>query len=164
MAKTEVIETKPAVARELKPIKVSSVMLQDKGFVYKTAVVNMPDEVTLDDVGNRPELWKVLQSDRTGKALVEDDRVELRWLDKRVYAVVDFADSNGVSFCDIRKVSKRDRDRAPFNDGNYAVRWVSDGWTYFRLSDGQRMSNASYGTWEAAKAALIREMYPARIA
>jgi len=165
MAKT--IETTAAAAkvREPKPISPKAVRIHDQtGHCYRTFVVDVPDEITLDDIGNKPELWKNVQADRVGKALAEDDRVEMRWLDKQVYAVVDYADSNGVGFMDIRKVSKRDRDRTPFTDGHFEVKWTAGGWAYFRIHDGVRMTAASYPTWEATKAALIREQYPAKVA
>lgn len=164
MTKTEIAKTGTPV-REPKPIKPSAVMPQDQtGHCYKTFVVDMPDDVTLDDVGNRPELWKLVQADNVGKAFSQDDKIEMRWQSMRVYAVVDFADANGVVFMDIRKVSKRDRDREFYTDGTFSVRWAPGGWAYFRVSDGVRMTSSSWSTPEAAKAALIREQYPARVA
>ena len=164
MTKTEVVKA-GTPAREPKPIKPSAVRLQDQtGHCYKVFVVDMPDDTTLDDVGNRPELWKAVQADMIGKALSEDDKIEMRWQTMRAFAIVDHADANGVTFCDIRKVSKRDRDREAYNDGTYAVKWVPGGWTYFRIKDGVRMTSSSWSTPDAAKAALIREQYPARVA
>jgi hypothetical protein len=163
MAMKEIAKAETA-AREPKPIKPADVTIQASGFVFKSVVVNMQDDITLDDVGNKPGIWKNVQTDRTGKALTEDDKVEMRWLDKRVFAVVDYADSAGVVFCDIRKATKRDRDREPWKDGTYAIRWTTGGWAYFRIHDGVRPSNSSWPTWEAAKLACIREQYPARAA
>ncbi len=105
-----------------KPIKPSSVTVQEPGFVYKTVVVEMPDDVTLDDAFNNPSIWRNVQADRTGKSLVEDDKIEARWFGMWVYAVVDHADHAGASFIDIRKVTKKDRDRIPYTDGVYEIR------------------------------------------
>jgi hypothetical protein len=161
---TKVVETKTEL-HQPKPIKPTAMKIHDQtGHCFRSFVIEMPEDVTLDDIGNHPELWTSVQADRTGRALVEDDKVEIRWQDKRVYAVVDYADANGVTFCDIRKVTKRNRDREPFNDGTYAIRWTSGGFTYFRVSDGVRMSSVSYSTADAAKAALLREQYPAKVA
>jgi hypothetical protein len=52
-----------------------------------------------------------------------------------------------------------------YSDDTYEVKWAEGGgYSYFRKSDGVRMSNASWPTPEAAKLALMREQYSAGVA
>lgn len=163
MAKTELTETKPAV-REIPQIKPNAVTLDCAGTKMRRFVVEMPDSLTLQDVMDHPEVFQLVQGTH-GKSLAEDDEVWLRWFNKRVFALVDWADSSGIGLCKPVPYEKRDRSRTPYKDENFEVRWAPEGgWTYWRASDGVRMSNSSWHSWEAARAALIREQYPAKVA
>jgi hypothetical protein len=43
------------------------------------------------------------------------------------------------------------------------VKWATEGWSYYRIHDGVQATTAAYPTWQAAKAALIREQCPATV-
>jgi hypothetical protein len=160
MAKAELVKV---ASPEIPPIKTKDVEVVLIDQRNKSVVVSMPDSLTLQALMDDPKLWRSIQGDRT-KALNEDDRVELRWFDKRAYTAVDYADANEVVLLKPDVRSKRERDRTPWKDNNYEVRSIHGGWSYFRISDDVRMSSALYPTWEAARAACIREQYPARVA
>jgi hypothetical protein len=148
-------------ALEIKPAMVKT---QDAGQVYKTVVAWAPDDFQLSDLNEHPEMWKVIQNDRTGRALVEDDRVEIRTADKRINCRVNFADENKVYFYDIKQVDKPSRDVSLWADDNYEVRRIAEGYTYFRKSDNVRMGPTVWPTANAAAAACQREQYPSRVA
>jgi len=148
--------------REVPVIKPVNVDIQDAGFCYKTVVVRLPEGLIFQDLNDSPEIWKPVQ-ENINTALSEYDKVELRAKDFTVWAVVNHADAGQVILYDIRKSSKPMREVALYSDSKYDVRWGHDGYGYYRTADNIRMGNATYPTPEAAKQALIREMYPARV-
>lgn len=154
----------PAVERLPPVIDPNDVKIQREDFCSKAVVVNAPDDLTLDDLGNHPEIWKKVQISRTGKALVEYDTVEIRAFDWTVWAVVDHADLKGVQF--YKKWDKKDkrvRDRRPWADELYYVAWTKDGYAYFRKDDDQRMTQMVWDTWQPARDACQREQYAPRL-
>ena len=164
MAKTAVEKAPTSAApREVPIIKPRDISVQEAGFHYKTMVVNLPESLTFQDLNDHPEIWKLVQAAGSGKALCEFDKLELRAFEWTAYAAVNHADNERVVLYDIRKASKPRREVALYSDNTYDVRWSHDGYGFFRTADNIRMGNATYQTPEAAKAALIREMYPASI-
>jgi hypothetical protein len=159
MAKPEPI-TAP-VAPEKLPIKPTSVVINAVNHANKEAIVHMDDSLTLQDLTDKPDLWRTVQRNRD-KALSEGDAVQLRWHDQWAFTHVDFADTDEVVFLKPVVHRRRDRDRVFWSDGNFEVRATAGAWAYYRTKDGQRMSTASWPTPEAAKAACIREQAPAR--
>jgi len=156
-AKTSKVEE-----RILPVIKPGDVSIQSSGFVFKTVVVRLPEDLIFQDLNDHPEIWKLVQ-DNINTALSEYDKVELRAETWTAWAAVNHADRGQVILYDIRKSSKPKREVALYSDSKYDVRWSHDGYGFFRTADNIRMGNATYQTPEAAKAALIREMYPARV-
>ncbi|MGI8853627.1 MAG: hypothetical protein ACR2GC_10140 [Methyloceanibacter sp.] len=165
MAKQEVIKTASSAERTLKPLKAGAVQLNSAGFVSKSWVVIMPADYTVDDACNHPELFKIVKTTNPGELINEGDQVEMRWTDKIVRATVDFAAPDwGISFIGITQIKKGVRDRVMFSDGTYEVRPIDGGYSYFRTRDNVKMTNQHWDTPEAAKAALVREQYPAKVA
>ena len=148
--------------RKVPVIKPNAVTIQSAGQSYKTAVVNLPEDLTFQDLNDSPEVWKLVQADMN-KALVPDDKIEMHAAGWTAWASVNSANSTQVILYDIRKATRPKRDVALFRDATYDVRWGTEGYGYFRTADDVRMTNASYPTADAAKAALMREQYPATI-
>jgi len=158
--KVEKTETEERILPVLKP---GDVEIQSSGFVYKTVVVRLPEAMTFQDLNDHTEIWKLVQAD-INKALSEYDKVELRAKDWTAWASVNHADRGQVILFDIRKASKPKREVAFYSDNTYDVRWSHEGYGYYRTADNVRMGTATFPTPEAAKQALIREMYPAMVA
>ena len=156
-------ETSKVEEREIPVIKPGDVDIQEAGFQYKTVCVRLPEDLVFQDLNDHPEIWKPVQENRN-TALSEYDKVELRAREWTVYAAVNHADGGQVILYDIRKASKPKREVALFSDATYDVRWSHEGYGFYRTADNVRMSNATWTTPEAAKAALIREMYPQKVA
>jgi len=148
--------------REIPVIKPGSVFINSSGYDFKTVVVWLPEGVVFQDLNDHPEIWRLVQANHI-KALSQYDKLEIRAKDWTVFASVNHADAGQVILYDIRKASKPEREVALYSDATYDIRWGNEGYGYFRTADNVRMTNATYGTPEAAKAALLREQYPARI-
>ena len=167
--KTKTSAPEPAVERIIPVIDVEKVYIHHSSEAhspigYKTVIVLAPDDLTLDDIGNHPEIWKKLQLNRTGKALCDEDKVEIRSFAWTIYAVVDHADTTGVQlYKKWDKREKRARDRRPWSDENYYVGWTKDGYTYFRKSDDQALTQQCWDRWQSARDACSREMYSPRL-
>ncbi|MCH8238545.1 MAG: hypothetical protein IIB62_00570 [Proteobacteria bacterium] len=165
MAKTQVKKAPTSAAeREAPVIKPKNVSIQSAGYLYKTVVVMLPDGLTAQDINDSPEIWRLVQVNSSGVALAEHDKLELRSRDWTIFAAVNHASATEVVLYDIRKASKPRREVALFSDANYEVKWASGGYGYYRKRDGLKMSVSTWSTPEAAKAALLREQYPARVA
>ena len=160
---TSKVEKTEPEERILPVLKPGDVDIQDAGFSYKTVVVRLPEDMTFQDLNDHPEIWKLVQ-ENINTALSEYDKVELRAETWTAWASVNHADRGQVILFDIRKASKPKREVALFSDATYDVRWSHEGYGYYRTADGVRMGTATFPTPEAAKQALIREMYPATVA
>lgn len=162
---TEPSTPEPAVERIIPVIDPIDVELDWEGFVTKKVIVKAPDDLTLDDLGNHPEIWKKLQLSRTNKVLAEDDEVVIKFFEFTIHAVVDFADGVSAQLCkQWHKRDKRVRDRRPWSDENYYVMWTKDGYAYFRKSDDQRMNpSEAWDRWQSARDACSRQMYSPRL-
>jgi hypothetical protein len=162
MSKVETA-TAPAAVRERLPIKAIYAKVDSIGQLTKSVVIEMDESnLTLQDIIDEPKLFRQIQANRQA-ALSQDDKVELRWLGMRVYAVVDTANHQSVTFLKPDVKHRAEREREPWQDENFAVRACAGGWSYFRKKDGVKMTPATYPNWEAAKAAVIREQYAARV-
>jgi hypothetical protein len=157
MAKQTELATGTAAKPRVPDIKTQSALLDNITQKKKFLIVNMPEEVTLADINEHPEIWRLIQGNHN-LSLREDDHVEMRWFTQRVYAIVDWADNTGVGFLKPDVKSKRDRDRVAYSDNFAEVYWDAGGWFLRRKSDGQRLSNVSHTTAAAAWAAHHREM------
>ena len=157
------VETAKVEEREIPVIKPGDLTIQSVGQIYKTVVVQLPEDMTFQDLNDSPEIWKLVQADRSGLALAEFDKLELRAREWTVYAAVNHGDGGQVILYDIRKASKPMREVALYSDKTFEVRWTRDGYTYFRKADGVKMATGTYPTAEAAKQALIREQYPVTV-
>ena len=165
MAKTQVEKAPVSAAERVAPmIKPKDVFMQSAGHDCKEMVVNLPEGLTPQDLNDSPEIWKLVQSSSSGVALAEHDKLELRSREWTIFAAVNHASATEVVLYDIRKASKPRREIPLFSNETYEVKWASGGYGYYRKRDGQKMSVASWSTPEAAKAALFREQYPARVA
>jgi hypothetical protein len=158
---TATAKIEPLVNTEPSPIKPAAARI-DEGFVNRQVVIFMPEEISVDYAFNNPRIFRLL-------TLNEDDRVELRWRSVRAYTAVDYAEpGEGITFLKPDIKHKRDRDRVPWTDGKFEVRPVDGQWSYFRVPNkgdpvGIRATTASWGTWQAAQAACLRDEYPRKI-
>jgi len=158
-------ETPPPTGVYVRPkptITPAMVKIQSVGYVNKSVICWAPEDMTLAQLNEDPGLWKPLQQDRT-KALVEDDQVEIRFYDRRIYARVNHADDSKVYLFDIRLLDKPQRDIALWGDASFEIRHVMGGFSYFRKKDGVRMTSAAWPTPDAAQAACIRDQYAAKM-
>lgn len=145
-------------------IKTNQVTAEWHGHTSKSMVVTVGPDFQLQWLNDYPQIWKLVQADRSGKALAEFDSVEIRHPEWVANARVNYASADKVHLFDIRKASKPQRDLALFSDEHFEVRWAANGYTYHRKADGVGMTSASWATPEAAKAALFREQYSKAVA
>jgi len=151
--------TSPRVAPVIKP---ASVVVHAAGFAHKEIVVTAPEDLAAQDLNDHPEIWKLVQSDRNGKALSEFDKIEIRAREWIVTARVNHASADRVTLFDIRRVSKPQREVALYADDTYEVIWAPEGgYTYRRIKDKVRMASVNWPTPESAKHELLRREYPA---
>jgi hypothetical protein len=148
MPKVETAQVTVA-SRELLPIKSTAVTIDAKGFRTKDVVVDLPDELSPQDISDNPKLWRVVQKDRN-RALNALDRVTFVWFDKIATAIVDYADPEEVIFTKMQIVQRRDRNRTPWENENFAIRPINGKWSWFRKSDGVQMGGLR-DNWEAAR-------------
>src|SRR5262245_57174554 len=155
-------ETVPTPVREQLALKSTSLTVNRRDFVNKYCIIHMDDSVTLQDIQDNPTLFRVIQKSRD-KALSEGDSVELRWPDQIAFSQVDYADGDEVYLLKPQVFKRRERNRTPWQNATYQVRAINGQWSYFRKSDGVRMTTHSWPDWQAAMQACIREQAPARV-
>lgn len=158
-------ETEP---QEKKPPLISpgDVRLNWSGDMTKQVIVKAPEEFQLSDLNERPEMWRLVQSDRSGRGIIlgEDDEIVIHHGAKRIFCRVNYADTRQVIVYDIKQADKPVRNVALPQDTEYETKPVREGgFTYFRKSDGVRMSNPTYSTPEAAWQARYREQSTVRV-
>src|SRR5262245_37151372 len=154
----------PAVVAspEKLPIKSTAVTVDARNFRTKSVVVDMPDEISPNDLHEHPDLWRVVQKSRD-KALNALDSVTLCWFDKVIYTHADFANDSEVILFKAPVLTRRERDRTPWRNDTYEVRAIAGAFSYFRSKDGIQMTPRTWPTWQAAMQACIAEQAPARV-
>src|SRR5262245_38897773 len=160
MSKAEAVTT-PAV-RELLPLKSTSLVVNARNFANKSVILHMEDGYTLQDLQDNPNLFRIIQKSRD-KSLNEGDSVELRWHEQIAFTQVDYADGDQVYLLKPQVFKRRERSSTPWENSLYRVGPFNGQWTYWRKSDGVRMTTMTWPTWEAARAACEREQSPARV-
>lgn len=149
--------------REAPVLKLNQITMQSTGHLYREFVIFAPESLALSDFNeNADRIWKAIQGSR-GHALQEYDRVEFRWRDKVVFAIVNSADATSVTLFDIRKVSKPIRTGELWSNETYSVQWGHQGYFWARNSDGVPMSQERFTEPDAAKAACLRSTAETRI-
>jgi hypothetical protein len=138
--------------RELLPVKTSQIQIDRRDHVTKRVIINMTDELSFADLMADPKLLRLAQKDRS-KAINALDEIVLVWHDKLVFTHCDFANDSEVILLKAPVINRRDRDREPYADGQYAVRPFNGKWAAFRISDGVRMGNL-YDRWEPARSEI----------
>src|SRR5215510_7394119 len=129
-----------STVRELLPIKPDAVCPDVVGHYTKSLIINVPDEITPQDISDHPEIFRVVQKSQDNRRKLNAlDTVRFVWLDKIATATVDHATGDKVYFTKMEIKQRRDIDREPYNDGQYAVRPFDGKWGAFRISDGVRM-------------------------
>jgi hypothetical protein len=118
----------------------------------------------LDDIGNKPELWRLVQQDRN-RALGPNDRVELRSADWTAEAKVNEIDAGKVYLYDIRKANRPSRTTALFEDERFKVGMVGSQFAVFnkRTGDPNPYGGKLFATADAARR-FVAEQYPVRVA
>ena len=121
--------TVATTTREILPIKATAVTADLIGHRSKTVLIDMPDEITPQDISDNPTLWRLVQKSQDNrKRLTALDTVRFVWLDKIATATVDHATADEVYFTKMEIKQRRDIDREPFNDGQYAVKAFEGKW------------------------------------
>jgi hypothetical protein len=149
MAKSETAVTAPVTITERLPVKTSQIQVDRRDHVTKRVIINMTDELSFADLMDDPKLLRLAQKDRS-KAINALDEILLVWHDKVVFTHCDFASDSEVILFKAPTLARRDRDREPYNDGQYAVRAHQGKWAAFRISDNVRMG-ALYDRFEPAR-------------
>jgi hypothetical protein len=159
------VEPKPAPEfRETLPIAPRSVQLDFATHTRRYWVVTLDPAITLDDIGNRPEIWRLVQADRN-KALGPNDCIELRGDGWIAEAKVNEIDSGKVYLFDIRKANRPSRTTALFEDDHYKIGMVGSQFAVYRKRDNSPtpFGGKTFATADAAKA-FIFSQYPQRVA
>jgi hypothetical protein len=153
MAKETATVAAPTV-REILPLKAAAVTTDLIGHRSKTVIIDVPDEISPQDISDNPDLFRLIQkSADSRKRLNSLDVVRFVWLDKIATATVDHATADEAYFTKMEIKQRRDIDRTPYSDGQYEVRAFEGKWGAFRLRDGVRMG-ALYDQWQAARAEI----------
>lgn len=131
------------------------------GFATKELFIRLPADFVADDL-KKPDVWKKLQQDRTGKALRAYDKIfavafDQTWIAE---AIVSETTADSATLAGVRIVQLNRRYSNLFRDANFAVQWDGTGYYVERISDGQRMTQ-TVGSPELAERDL-RNLYPRR--
>jgi hypothetical protein len=157
-----------AAPRVVPVIKPANVHLEWAGMRRKSLTIFAPEGLTPQDLQDHSgTVWKLVQGMRDPlRTLAADDEVLILAADRSwtIVARVDYADGTTVVLYDIRKPHRQGRDVVAWRLDGYEGRFDADGYSYYRSSDGVRMSTATWPTAEAARSACLREMFPARVA
>jgi hypothetical protein len=155
------VEIVPAAPETPLPLKQSALTVQSKGHLVKHVFIEVPEDITFQNLLDDPKLFRLIQKSRD--ALNEDDIVTLRSFSWRVHTSVDFASPEEALLFKAPVLTRRDRNRVPYQDDNFEVRSVGSGWSWFRRKDSVRMTTAIFPTWEQAKLDLIRNQSGVRV-
>jgi hypothetical protein len=140
--------------------------IQAEGFVYRTFVVRLPENMIAQDLHDYPDrIWTKVQSDQLGKALSKFDRLICLAFDETwmLEAMVAQAGRTNVVLAGHKITQLPGAQESLFADATYAVKWSGDGYGIYRVSDGIRIGNESWQEPAAAKAGLMR-LYPVKVA
>ena len=146
------------------PLPANSVEWNGDGFVWREAIVRLPENVGLADLYDTPEIWRTVQQNPL-HALRRLDRLFIVSHDEAWGAecrVAD-ADSRTVTLAKPVKMDLHTRSGESWTDGTYEARWDLKGYAVFRVGDGVRMLPDSFRTIEAAKAGALRHLYPRNV-
>src|SRR5262245_584260 len=108
MAAAKQVENVSAAPREVPVIKPADVKLNWAGNVTKQVIVTAPDGFMLTDLNEHPEIWKLVQTDRSGRGIIlgEDDEIVIRNGGKRIRCFVNYADTTQVIVYGIQQQDK----------------------------------------------------------
>jgi hypothetical protein len=165
MAKAAVVEALKIEPTTPPEIKSGAAHVESAGYSYKTLVVTVGADFQFSWLNEYPAIWRNLQSDRNGKALAPNDRLEIRGPDFTIFAAVNDVDntSGEVFLYHIQRVARPKRTKTLFRDSSFEVKpGPTGGYIYVRLADGVRMGTAVWPTPESAQSALMKEQYGAR--
>ena len=88
-----------STVRELLPIKPNAVCPDVVGHYTKSLIINMPDEITPQDISDHPEIFRTVQKSQDNRGRLNAlDTVRFVWLDKIATATVDHATGDKVYF------------------------------------------------------------------
>jgi len=162
MAKSETASTTPE--REILPIAPRSVTIDQITFSRKYAIVALESSITLDDCGNKPELFRLVQQDRN-KALAPNDHVELRGDGWTAFAYVNEIDAGKVFLYGIRKVDRPKRTAALFEDDKFKIEMRGSVYAVYRKGSNDRLpyGGKTFSTVDQARR-FIAEQYPTKAA
>lgn len=169
MAKTQAVAkldepeaAAPTSAREVKPLKPTAVSLQHDGQIWRTLLVRLAAEHTLQDLQDDPTLWRAVQGN-PHVALRKYDRLMIvshdeAWLIKD--ALVTEADHQRVVLSirpgDVIRMAAKS---AEWSDDRHVIMWETSGWAIFRKSDGVVMLPQRFSSLDAARSEMYRQFY-----
>ena len=150
----------PSLAR--KKITPNNLTAQDSGQIWSTYQVALPEDVSLDDIGNDPELFSGLRL--RPKDVLFCIAYDNSWaIETRVVAV----SPDRVTLGKINVAWKGVEAPAEWSDDNYEIRWAGSGYEVIRRGSGvtrpDHVVESGFQSLEAAKQAVARR-YPQKVA
>jgi hypothetical protein len=166
VSRVEKEDEKPkADAREAPVLKPAALDLQSEGFRWREWLCRLPADAIMDDL-REPGIWRVIQQ-QSQKSLRALDRVtflahDQSWMPKDV--VVIEADSHRVVLAikpgDVIRMQAKS---ATFEDERHVIKWTGAGFGVFRRVDDVQIMPQVFGTLEAARAVMYRNLYATRV-
>jgi hypothetical protein len=150
--------------REILPISPRSVQLDYATHTRRYWVVTLDPSITLDDIGNRPELWRLCLQDKN-KSPGPNDHIEMRAQDWTAFAIVNETAAGKAYLYDIRKASRPSRSTALFEDDRFKVEMRGAEYGVFRKGSNDPLPYGGklFATAEQARR-FVAEQYPVRVA
>jgi hypothetical protein len=133
----------------------------------KGLAVRLPEGVTLNDVGNDPNIWKQLQTMADGhrRSLNKFDHVfaiahDESWV---ATAIVAHVSGTQVYFTNVKKIATTAVESVPFEDENYRAEWRNGQFRAIRKTDGTDMGVGA-ATVAGIKIEIAQNLYPKKVA
>src|SRR5262245_19046725 len=150
--------------REVLPISPRSVQLDYATHTRRYWVVTLDPSSTLDDIGNKPELWRLCQADKN-HCLGPNDCLEIRGQGWIAEAKVNEIDLGKVYLFDLRKATRPSRITALFEDERFKLEMRGSEYGVFRkgANDPLPYGGKLFATVDQARR-FVAEQYPSRVA
>ena len=149
------VETTPVAPafREVLPIAPRAVTVDFISHTRKFLIVELDPALTLQDLNDHPEIWRLVLQDRN-KAPAPNDEIELRGADWTCFAKVNSIDTDSVHLYDVRRASRPQRTVELFEDFSYRIARVGARFAVYSKTNGNLNPHGgwTFETIEQAKA------------
>ena len=155
-----------ATMRETLPVAPRNVVLDMTSQTRHFWIVELDPEITLDDLGNRPDIWRTcLQGNFRGERFQVNDVLEMRSATWTAWGVISEIDRERMFLYDIRKANRPQRTMPLFEDERYRVGMSGNRFAvYSKVSnDPNPHGNKLFETIDQARR-YIAEQYGTRAA